>query len=233
MEKIDIGIIGAMDSEVQMLKSRLDGSCEITVGGITFFRGKLLGKEVAIARCGIGKVFAAMCAEAMIITFSPKVIINTGVGGALKKGISIGDIVIAEKLVQHDMDTSALGDPKGLISGINRVYFDSYAKGVELLKRAAEEEGLSVKLGIIASGDRFVADSAMKEQIVREFDASVCEMEGASIAHVAFVNQTPVLVIRAVSDSADEGSSMDYMEFLPIAADRSARLTMAFCKSFS
>ena len=232
MEKIDIGIIGAMDSEVEMLKSRLEGSREIAVGGIVFYRGTLLGKEVAIARCGIGKVFAAMCAEAMIITFSPKVIINTGVGGALKKGISIGDIVIAEKLVQHDMDTSPLGDPKGLISGINKVYFDADENGVKLLLAAASSEKLSVRCGIIASGDRFVADSETKAAIVREFDASVCEMEGASIAQVAYVNRTPVLVIRAVSDSADEGSSMDYMEFLPIAADRSARLTMAFCKAF-
>ena len=232
MEKIDIGIIGAMDSEVEMLKSRLADSRKISVGGIDFYRGTLLGKEVAIARCGIGKVFAAMCAEAMIITFSPKVIINTGVGGALKKGISIGDIVIAKKLVQHDMDTSPLGDPKGLISGINKVYFDADENGVKLLLAAAESESLPIRCGTIASGDRFVADSETKAAIVREFDASVCEMEGASIAQVAYVNRTPVLVIRAVSDSADEGSSMDYMEFLPIAADRSARLTMAFCRAF-
>ena len=232
MEKIDIGIIGAMESEIEALRSRLEGSRSVMVGGIEFFRGTLMGKEVAIARCGIGKVFAAMCAEAMIIGFSPRIIINTGVGGALKSGISVGDIVIAEKLVQHDMDTSPLGDPKGLISGINLVYFDTDKDGVELLRKAAKEEALSVKGGIIASGDKFVADSETKAAIVREFDASVCEMEGAAIAHVAYVNRTPCLVIRAISDSADEGSSMDYMEFLPIAADRSARLTLAFCKSF-
>ena len=229
---VDIGMIGAMDSEIEYIKSRLEDSSEKEFGGVTFTIGRLFGKDIAIARCGIGKVFAALCAEAMIVAFSPRIIINTGVGGALNSGISIGDIVVAEKLVQHDMDTSPLGDPKGLISGINKIYFEADSKGREALSLAAKDEGLEIKCGIIASGDRFVADKETKAEIVREFDASVCEMEGAAIAQVAFVNKTPFLVIRAVSDSADEESSVDYMEFLAEAAKKSARLTVSFCKRF-
>ena len=231
-KKVDIGMIGAMDSEIEYIKSRLEDSSEMDFGGITFTVGKLFSKDIVIARCGIGKVFAAICAEAMIIAFSPSIIINTGVGGALKSGISIGDIVVAESLVQHDMDTSPLGDPKGLISGINKIYFDADIRGRELLSIAAKEAGIEIKSGIIASGDSFVADKATKAEIIKEFDASVCEMEGAAIAQVAYVNKTPFLVVRAVSDSADEESSVDYMEFLSEAAKRSAMLTVKFCEKF-
>jgi adenosylhomocysteine nucleosidase len=221
-----------MDSEVEYLISLLSEKEIVNVGGIDFHYGKMHERKVVIARCGIGKVFAAMCAQAMIITFAPHIIINTGVGGALKKGIAIADIVVGERLVQHDMDTSPIGDPKGLISGINKIFFEGDRNGIELLSRLGEELSLPVKVGAIASGDKFVADKETKSFIVSEFGCDVCEMEGASIAQVAYVNKTPFIVIRAVSDSADEGSSMDYHEFLPIAADRSARLTLAFVKNY-
>ena len=209
----DIGIIGAMKPEVEKLIASLQGATSERVGGIDFHIGKMGDKNVVVALCGIGKVFAAMCAEAMIIAYSPKLIINTGVGGALKRGVKPLDVMIAESLVQHDMDTSALGDPKGLVSGINVVYFDTDKRAVDLADGIARDAGLTPFRGIIASGDRFVAESADKERIVSDFDASVCEMEGAAIAHVCYVNSTPCCVIRAISDSADEGSSIDYMKF--------------------
>jgi adenosylhomocysteine nucleosidase len=130
------------------------------------------------------------------------------------------------------MDTSPLGDPKGLISGINKIYFEADARAMQTVIDAAESLGLNVHSGTIASGDKFVATSEEKHRIAEEFDASVCEMEGAAIAHTAFVNGTPFCVIRAISDSADEGSSMDYMEFLPIAAKNSSDITEEFCKRF-
>ena len=123
MKKIDIGIIGALSDETEALIAMLDGHDRETVSGIEFHTGTAYGKSLVIARCGVGKVFAAICAEAMILRYNPALIVNTGVGGALDKTLRPLDIVFADKLVQHDMDTSPLGDPKGLISGINMVYF--------------------------------------------------------------------------------------------------------------
>ena len=123
--KVDIGIIGAMEPEVEALIGALADKTVEKVGSISFNVGKIGDKTVAIARCGIGKVFAAICTQTMILKYSPELIVNTGVGGALKSGITTGDVVIADSLCQHDMDTSAIGDPKGLVSGINVIYFDA------------------------------------------------------------------------------------------------------------
>lgn len=230
--KVDIGIIGALSEEVEALIARLEEPIAETVGGIRFHVGALEGKRVAIAKCGVGKVFAALTAEAMIIKYAPDLIVNTGVGGALKKGISVCDILVADKLVQHDMDTSPLGDPKGLISGINVVYFETDKRAAEIVKAAASQLSVSCHSGTVASGDVFISTKEQKDRIIKEFSASVCEMEGAAIAQVAYVNATPCCVIRAISDSADEGSSMDYMKFLPIAAKSSAAITLELCRNW-
>ena len=225
--KVDIAIIGAMKPEVEGLIARLDcASCE-RVSGIDFYTGNLLGKRVAVAQCGIGKVFAALCAEIMILKYSPSLIVNTGVGGAIADGLETGDTVIATSLVQHDMDTSPIGDPKGLVSGINKIFFDTDPRASEILLSAAEKLGLRAFPGIVATGDRFIASVEDKSAIRSDFDASACEMEGCAIAHVAFVNATPVAVIRAISDSADGNSTMDYPTFLPIAVKNSTALTTA------
>ena len=232
MKKVDIGIIGALQEEVEALISKLDNHEVERLGSVEFHLGMLEGKRVAIARCGIGKVFAAICTEAMIIGYAPDLIVNTGVGGGLAKGLSVTDTVIADKLVQHDMDTSPIGDPKGLISGINKIWFDTDERARDILTRAAQRLGLNARVGSIASGDQFVATSEVKDRITSEFGASACEMEGASVAHVAFVNDTKFIVIRAISDSADEGSSMDYMTFMPIAARNSAALTVELVREY-
>lgn len=229
---VDIGIIGAMDIELEELISLLENKESHDFCGLKFNTGTLVGKKIAIVKCGIGKVFAAMAASAMIAKFSPRLIVNTGVGGALSSGLRPLDVVIAERLVQHDMDTSALGDAKGLVSGINKIYFESDTRVSKILLEAAQSLSLSARLGTVASGDKFVAERKEKEAIISEFSADVCEMEGAAIAQVAYVNKTPFAVVRAISDSADEGSSMDYMEFLPIAAKNSARLTLALIEKF-
>lgn len=224
---IDVGIIGAMDIELARLASLLENKETVEFCGLKFNTGTISGKKIAIVKCGIGKVFAAMAASAMIARFSPRLIVNTGVGGALSKGLKPLDVVIAEKLLQHDMDNSALGDAKGLISGINKIYFESDTRVSQILLECAEKLSLTAKLGTVASGDKFIAEEREKKAIVSEFSADVCEMEGAAIAQVAYVNNTPFAVVRAISDSADEGSSMDYMEFLPVAAENSAKLTLA------
>lgn len=230
--KVDIGIIGAMDIEVNALISMLTDHKFETVSGITIHTGILEGKRVAIAKCGIGKVFAAICTETLILRHSPALIVNTGVGGALADGITTGDIVIADKLCQHDMDTSAIGDPKGLVSGINRIYFDADPRAVEILTREASALGLNTRVGTIASGDKFIASRDDKERIIADFSASACEMEGCAVAQVAFVNDTPFAVVRAISDSADGEATMDYPTFLPIAARNSTALTLSLVRGY-
>lgn len=230
--KVDIGIIGAMEPEVEAIIATLDDKSQETVSGITFHIGKIGEKRVAVAKCGIGKVFAALCAQTMILKYNPDLIVNTGVGGALASGITTGDIVIASDLCQHDMDTSAIGDPKGLVSGINMIYFEADKRAGEILLSTAKSLGLNARLGRIASGDKFIASGEDKTRIITDFSADACEMEGCAIAQVAYVNGTPFAVVRAISDSADGEATMDYPTFLPIAAKNSTNMTLALVKEW-
>lgn len=222
-----IGIIGAMQTEVEFLISEIkDARCE-SISGIDFYSGKLCGKDVVVARCGIGKVFAAMCAQTMIVKYGVERLINTGVGGAISNELNITDIAISNFVVQHDMDTSALGDPVGLISGINIIEIPASKKLCETVCRAAEKLSIKAKSGIIASGDCFVSSAEKKRYISDNFSAIACEMEGASIAQVCYVNGVDFVIIRAISDSADGSAEMDYGEFSKIAADKSAKVVKA------
>ena len=226
-----IGIIGAMHIETEKIKALMENKTVETVSGVEYVRGTLYGREIIAAACGIGKVAAAMCAQTMILKYSPECIINTGVGGSLSTKLSIGDIAVAESLVQHDMDTSPLGDPVGFISGINVINMPCDKKIVETLEKGVSSLG-SVKSvrGVIASGDQFIASAEKKNFITENFNAIVCEMEGASIAQVCFTNGVPFGVVRAVSDCADGSSHMDYAEFLPLAAANAASLIEYFVK---
>lgn len=226
------GIIGAMRIEVETIRSLMENKRSEVVGGVEYITGTLHGKEIVTAVCGIGKVAAAMCAQAMILKFAPERIINTGVGGSLSEKLAIGDIAVAESLVQHDMDTSPLGDPIGFISGINIVNIPCDKKVVDTLVACVEKlDGVKALKGVIASGDQFIADAAKKDFIKSNFDAVVCEMEGASIAQVCYTNGVPFGVVRAVSDCADGSSHMDYGEFLPMAAASAAKLIESFVMS--
>ena len=229
---VDIAVIGALEDEVKTIVGLLEDRQEECVSGIKFYTGSLYSKRIAVAKCGVGKVFASLCAEAMILKYSPRLLVNTGVGGGLSHSLHTTDIVIAQKLVQHDMDTSPLGDPKGLISGINKVYFEADARAVDIIKRAADARSLGNMLGTVATGDCFVSTREQKERIVTEFGADACEMEGCAIAQVAYVNNTPFAVIRAISDNADESAGLSYTEFLPIAVKNSAMLTLDLIKEY-
>lgn len=228
----DIGVIGALSDEVAAIIDRLEDHSVEVVGSIEFHTGTLFSKRVVVAKCGVGKVFAAICAEAMIIKYSPRLVVNSGVGGALERTLRPLDIVFADKLVQHDMDTSPLGDPVGLISGINKVYFDTDKRAVDILAESAAELGVRSLVGTVASGDRFVSSAEDKASIVNAFSAVCCEMEGAAVAHTAFVNGTAFAVIRAISDSADGEASMDYPTFLPKAVKISTALTLALIEKY-
>ena len=230
--KADIGIIGALNDEVREIIGRLENRVTETVGSIEFNLGELYGKKVVIARCGVGKVFAAICAEAMIIKYAPKLIVNSGVGGALDKSLRPLDIVFADKLVQHDMDTSPLGDPVGLISGINQVYFETDARARMILEKSAREMDINYLVGTIATGDKFISEKEDKNRLTAIFGATACEMEGGAIAHTAFVNGVPFMVVRAISDSADGDACMDYPTFLPAATRISTALTLALIEKY-
>lgn len=223
------GIIGAMRIEVETIKALMENKKSEVISGVEYITGTLHGKEIVTAVCGIGKVAAAMCAQTMILKYAPERIINTGVGGSLSEKLAIGDVAVAESLVQHDMDTSPLGDPVGLISGINIVNIPCDEKVVETLVKGVESlGGIKALKGVIASGDQFIADASKKEYIKSNFNAVVCEMEGASIAQVCYTNGVPFGVVRAVSDCADGSSHMDYGEFLPMAAASAAKLIESF-----
>ena len=228
-----IGIIGAMDDEVSGLISMLAGVETKEISGLKFYTGTIFDKPVVVARCGVGKVFAAMCASVMIAAFEPALIINSGVGGALSPLLGCTDTVIADKLVQYDMDTSPLGDPKGLISGINKVYFEADERAVEILKTEAAARNIKAYVGSIATGDKFVASKELRDAILRDFPDSVCcEMEGGAIAHAAFVGKTPFAVVRAISDGANSDSALDFPSFLKIAAKNSTALTLALVEKY-
>lgn len=224
-----VGIIAAMKVEAEGICSAMTEISEKEISGIKFFVGKLEGINAVLAVCGVGKVFAAICAQTMILEFSPDLIINTGVAGTLTDNLSIGDIAIANKLVQHDMDTSPLGDPVGMISGINLVYLPSSEKYSALLLKAAE--GYDTKkclMGTIASGDKFISSTAEKKKIVSLFGACACEMEGAAVAQVCYVNNTPCCVMRAISDGGDENAFHDFPTFVKEAAKKSSAVIKAF-----
>lgn len=225
-----IGIICAMKIEADAIRASLSDTKVETVSGVEFTRGTLHGKDVVIAVCGIGKVFAAICTEAMILKYAPALIINSGVAGTLTDALSIGDIAIAKTLVQHDMDTSPLGDPVGLISGINKIHFEADEKAVSAFEAAVREVGANGVVGTIASGDQFMSDTEKKHLIRDRFNAIACEMEGAAVAHVAYVNNVPFAVLRAISDSASGDAQMEYPKFVAMASERSHKIIDAFVK---
>ena len=223
-----IGIIGAMDIEVEKIKAFLTDISEEVVSGVNFVRGKFEDKDVVVAKCGVGKVFAALCAEAMILKYSPRLIINVGVAGCLDKTLKIGDIVIADNVCQHDMDTSPLGDPIGLLSDINIIKIPADQKACELFERCAKELSLPFSVGTIASGDQFVSSAEKKDFIIDNFHAKSCEMEGGAIGHVCYVNNVPFAVLRAMSDGADDGAKMDFPTFAKMAAENSTCVIKKF-----
>lgn len=229
-----IGIIGAMEVEVVSLCQALTEHTVERHSGTDFHIGKLEGREVVIARCGIGKVAAAVTAEAMLLLYKPTLLLNTGVAGALSEGLSIGDLVISSCAIEYDMDTSPLGDPVGLLSGINIIRLPAEEGAVSCLWGVIKKSGCAVRIGTVASGDRFVASSEEKARILSLFpDAAVCEMEGAAIAHTAYLNDTPFVILRAVSDTADGHAECDYPTFVAQAAQVSANAVVAFVKSYT
>ena len=222
-----IGIIGAMSIEVEGLKAKLTDAKAEKISGSEYVSGKLFGRDVVIAQCGIGKVFAAICANTMILRYGVSAIINTGVAGTLSERVGILDFAVSSGVVQHDMDTTAIGDAPGLISGINIVTIPASEALCERAVRLAREQGNRCECGIIASGDQFISSAARKNYIRDTFDALACEMEGAAIGHVCFLSGVDFVVIRCISDSATGDAEMEYPEMVSRAAERSMSLVEA------
>ena len=223
-----VGFICAMDCELDAVTKLFSDLTIKNYGSIDFFCGKICGIEAIAAKCGVGKVFAAICAQTMILGFSPDLIINTGVAGNLSDTLRIGDIALSSAVVQHDMDTSPLGDPVGLISGINKIELESDISSALVMQRCLTNIGIRSEIGVIASGDQFIASPEKKKQIKASFSAISCEMEGAAVGHTCYVNGVRFLVVRAISDDADNASPDDFPAYCVKVSENSSKAILAF-----
>ena len=223
-----IGIIGAMEVEVAILKEKMEDVRIIKKASMDLYEGILAGKKAVVVRSGIGKVNAGICAQILADVFSVDAIINTGIAGSLNKNINIGDIVLSTDVVQHDMDATGFGYRKGQIPQMPVFFFNADDNLRRLAAEVCKEVNPDIQVfeGRIASGDQFVCDQDVKNRIVSEFSAYATEMEGAAIGQAAYLNEIPFLVVRAISDKADGSAQMDYSEFEKAAVDHSVRLTL-------
>jgi len=213
-----IGIIGAMSEEIKILKEEMQINNEVTIAGMVFCEGQLRSRDVVLVSSGIGKVNAAMCTQVIIDHFRVSCVINVGIAGGLHKDIYPGDIVIADNLVQHDVDTSFFGSALGQIPRVDVFDFKCDKKLIELAKKSIEKiEDAKSLVGRIASGDQFMHEKEKLSFIHDEFGAYACEMEGAAIGQVCYTNEVPFIVIRSISDNAINGTHMDYEKFADIA----------------
>ena len=222
-----IGIIGAMDIEVAALKEMMADAEIKTISTVDFYSGVINGAEVIAAVAGVGKVNAAVTTQTMILEYKPDYVINIGVAGGLIDEFKIGDIAVAESVVEHDMDTTAVGDPLGLISGLNMVNIDcdKYLSDI-MLKTANSVDGIKAVSGVIASGDQFISTAEARDKIIANFGAIAAEMEGASVGHVCAMNGVKFGVMRAISDGANDDSHMDYPTFAKMAAANSVKIAV-------
>ena len=229
-----VGIIGAMEEEVRELIEDMT-ECEMQEkASMKFYKGQLYGKEAVVVQSGIGKVNAGICTQILIDFYQVDQLINTGVAGSLDAEINIGDIVVSTDAVEHDMDVSALGDPVGQVPRMDVFAFPAdkelVRKAVEANKKANSD--IRTFTGRVASGDQFISDKAKKEWLIEQFSASCTEMEGAAIAQAAYLNGIPFLIIRAISDKADDSAGMDYAAFEAQAIKHSVNLLLEMASRY-
>lgn len=221
-----LGIIGAMTVEVETLKAQLSQLKVTNRAGMEFYEGILAGCPAVVVQCGVGKVNAAMCVQALCDLFSVTHIVNTGVAGSLCAELDIGDFVISSDAMYHDFTVAPLGYEVGQVPGLPVRSFPADEALIRAAMAAAQQVHPDhARVGRIASGDQFVAGKEQKKQIIADTDALCTEMEGAAIAHAAWRNEVPFVVIRAISDKADDSAEMDYPTFEAIAAKRCAAVT--------
>ena len=229
-----LGIIGAMDLEVDALKEKMTDVTITARAGMDFYEGKLCGADVVVVRCGIGKVNAALCVQALCDLFAVTHVINTGIAGSLNAKLDIGDILISRDAVHHDMDLTIFGYAPGQVAGRETREFPADPAMQEQALRLCAEVNPDIRAmsGRVVSGDQFISDAKVKDRLISEFAGDCTEMEGAAIAHGATLNGIPFVIIRAISDKADGSAEMDYPTFEKAAALRSAKLVEAIAAEF-
>ena len=220
-----IGIIGAMNEELEVLLKDMKNQKEVKINDLTFHEGDLWGQHVVAVVSGVGKVNAASCTQILASDFKVKSLINIGVAGGVSKDIYPGDIVIGDTYVQHDVDASVFGDKIGQIPRMDVYDFKADENLLNLAKNAASKvPEVKTYVGRIVSGDQFIADSNKVKELDEEFNAKAVEMESAAIAQVAYLNKIPFVIIRSISDNANNGAHMDYKEFIPIGVKNSTAI---------
>jgi len=226
-----IGIIAAMPEELAYLIQHLENASQEKVLGNTYHTGRIGAVELVLVESGIGKVMAAMSVAILADHFRVDAVINTGSAGALAESISVGDVVIAEKLAYHDVDVTAFGYEYGQMAQ-QPLYFESDKKFVTLIQESLSKLDQNWHLGLIATGDSFVAGDDKIKAIKEHFPQVLAvEMEGAAIAQAAHALNLPVLVIRAMSDNANHEANISFDEFIIEAGRRSAQVLLAFLKA--
>lgn len=224
-----LGIIGAMDIEVNNIKSQMENVKVTEKAGMEFNTGIWKGKEVTVVRSGIGKVNAGICAQILVDLFQVDAVVNTGIAGSLKNEINIGDVVLSTDALQHDVDARNFGYDIGVIPQMKTSNFVADEKLLNLAKECCAQvcPEINTFCGRVISGDQFVSHKAKKEQLTKDFAGYCTEMEGAAIAQTAYLNNVPFLIIRAISDKADDSATMDYPAFEAMAVKNSVKILAA------
>jgi len=222
-----LGIIGAMQVEVEILLGAMENKKTVEKAGSVFYEGTLKGLDVVVVQCGVGKVNAAICAQILCDLFEVTHLVNTGIAGSLCADLDIGDLVVSTDAMYHDVDAVHFGYPLGKVPGMDTTAFPADKTMTDYAFAAAEAVNPGhTRLGRVASGDQFVAEKPLKEKIIAVTGGLCTEMEGAAIAQTAYRNRLPFVILRAISDKADDSAEMDYPTFERIAAHRCAEVTM-------
>ena len=221
-----LGIIGAMRIEVETLLDKMENVTMTKHAWSEYYEGTLEGLDVVVVQCGVGKVNAAMCAQILCSCYGVTHLVNTGIAGSLCADLDIGDLVVSRDAMYHDFDCNAFGYPSGKVPGMDVIAFpaDETMMGYAFAAAEAVNPG-HTRIGRVASGDQFVAEKALKEKIIATTQGLCTEMEGAAIAQAAYRNGIPFVILRAISDKADDSAEMDYPTFERIAAHRCAEVT--------
>ena len=228
-----IGIIGAMEEEITNLKSHMQVDEVQTIAGMSFFKGAVKGTKLVLVRSGIGKVNAGICTQILASVYGVDTVINTGIAGSLNADIDIGDIVVSTSLVQYDVDARNFGYKLGEIPRMNIVEFPADKYLIDKTQSVFDSLGLGIKLykGMVATGDKFVSEDSLKAEIISNFHAYCVEMEGAAIAQTAMLNNMACVVIRAISDKADNSADVDYRSFEAKAIENMSKISLALVDS--
>ncbi|GAA0379944.1 5'-methylthioadenosine/adenosylhomocysteine nucleosidase [Bacillus horti] len=229
-----IGLIGAMEEEIELFREQMNDIKETSRAGLTYYAGELFGAQVVLCKSGVGKVNAAICTQILIDDFEVQSVIFTGVAGGVHPDLNIGDIVISSDCLQYDIDASPLGFKQGEIPYASASSFDADEHLVELAQRGAESlQDVQVVNGRVVSGDQFIANPERVQGLYKQFNAFCVEMEGSAVGQTCFLNQVPFVIIRSLSDKADGTASSNFLEFTKLASERSYQMVKNMLQTIS